>query len=107
MERILLATATTTETQAVLPVFEAAIGRPKKGSGSIQNLLQAGRLGSIELTLVQSEAGASTPGGSLSTLGEAIRVVEPSAVIMIGIAFGMKPGRSRYVTSCLAIYLRL
>jgi nucleoside phosphorylase len=45
------------------------------------------------VVLVQSEMGTSGPGGSLLTVSEAIRALEPAAVVMTGIAFGMDPSR--------------
>jgi nucleoside phosphorylase len=50
-----------------------------------------GEVSNSRVVLVQSEMGTSGPGGSLLTVSEAIRALEPVAVIMTGIAFGMDP----------------
>jgi nucleoside phosphorylase len=107
MEKILFATATTTETQAVLPVFEEATQRPKEleriEGKTYYNL---GMLGQAEMTLVQSEAGTATPDGSLITVNDAIKALSPSTVIMIGIAFGMKPDKQKIGDILVSRYLR-
>lgn len=49
-------------------------------------------LGEIEeahILLVQSEMGSTGPGGSILTVTHSIQALSPSAVLMVGIAFGM------------------
>ena len=90
----LLVTMTPVETRAVLDAFQAATGRAaalKLDPGLPCHDL--GEVGGSRVVLVQSEMGTSGPGGSLLTVSEAIRALEPAAVIMTGIAFGMDPSR--------------
>lgn len=50
-----------------------------------------GALGGANVYMVQSEMGSGTPGGALITIHKAIEALSPAAVIMVGIAFGLKP----------------
>ena len=88
----LLVTVTTVETRAALEVFEAATGQ----SAALKMALglpchDLGEVSGSRVVVVQSEMGTSGPGGSLLTVSEAIRALQPAAVIMTGIAFGMDP----------------
>src|ERR1035441_976676 len=88
----LLVTVTTVETRAALDVFEAATGQSaalKMDPGLPCHDL--GEVSGSRVVVVQSEMGTSGPGGSLLTVSEAIRALQPAAVIMTGIAFGMDP----------------
>ncbi len=82
---VLLVTATDVETAAVLKLASEPQLLPN-GSRTYHDL---GQRGKQQLYLVQSEMGAGTPGGSLITVTEAIAFLKPSAVIAVGIAFGM------------------
>ncbi len=53
-------------------------------------------LGSIrgaKIFMVQSEMGSGGPSGATLTIEEGIRLLNPSAVIMVGIAFGISEGK--------------
>jgi len=54
-----------------------------------------GTIGGARTFMVQSEMGSGGPGGSLLTVVEAIRALSPSAIIMVGIAFGCEPTKQR------------
>lgn len=94
--KILLVTVTKIETQAVFDVFEQAISK-KREAQRINNktYYTLGKIGSTEVFLVQSEIGASSPGGSLTTISQAIENINPSEIIMVGLAFGVRPGRQK------------
>ena len=54
-----------------------------------------GEVGGVKVFMVQSEMGSSTPGGSLLTVHKAIQALSPTAVIMVGIAFGTRPRKQK------------
>ncbi len=54
-----------------------------------------GTIGGANTWMVRSEMGAIGPGGSTTTAFEAIEALHPSAVIMVGIAFGVDPKKQR------------
>ena len=91
---ILLVTVNKTEAQAVLDTFSQAAGRPWTrlpiGNKTYYDL---GRHGGAPVLMVQSEMGAAAPGGALLTVSHAIQDVAPQAVIMCGVAFGLRPGK--------------
>ena len=45
--------------------------------------------------MVQSEMGIATPGGALLTVHQAIQDLQPQAIIMCGIAFGLRPDKQQ------------
>ncbi len=87
---ILLVTVTAVEEQAVLSLFaketEQAFQRHFIGDKTYFDL---GVLNGARITMVQSEMGTGGPGGALLVVDEGIRMLSPSAVIMVGIAFGV------------------
>jgi nucleoside phosphorylase/DNA-binding winged helix-turn-helix (wHTH) protein len=89
---VLIVTATKVESQAVLDVFAEAAGkkwtRKQKGNLTYYDL---NIHGGAPVWMVQSEMGAATPGGALLTVRQAIQDIAPQAVIMCGIAFGLRP----------------
>src|SRR5262245_9663149 len=92
-DTILIVTVTKVEAQAVLKLFSQAAGQPwtrqRLNNKTYYNL---GRHGDAPVFMVQSEMGSATPGGSLPTVLRAIHDLQPQAVIMCGIAFGLRPG---------------
>ncbi|MBV9231432.1 MAG: hypothetical protein JOZ18_19140 [Chloroflexi bacterium] len=82
---ILLVTATEIEARAVLDCCP--------GSGSFiidkKTYYDLGVIGDAKTCMVQSEMGSDGLGGSRFTVQEGIRALSPSAVIMVGIAFGV------------------
>jgi serine/threonine protein kinase/nucleoside phosphorylase/outer membrane protein assembly factor BamD (BamD/ComL family) len=93
---ILIVTATKMEAQAVLEVFSQATGkawiRQPIGNKTYYNL---GAHGGAPVFMVQSEIGTATPGGALLTVHQAIQDLQPQAVIMCGIAFGLRPDKQQ------------
>lgn len=91
---ILLVTVTTVETEAVLRAAQTLTGTEAQPTHK-NNLTyyRLGQLGGVNTWLVRSGMGSSSPSGSILTIAEAIRERSPQAVIMVGIAFGMDPGK--------------
>ncbi len=89
---ILILTVTKVEAQAVLDAFSQAAGtkwtRQVIEKKTYYNL---GAHGGVPVFMVQSEPGTATPGGALMTVRQAIQDLNPQAVIMCGIAFGLRP----------------
>ncbi len=91
-KKILIVTVTKVEAQAVLQAYSWELS---------QNLAVIGRMtyyklgihGGAEILMAQSEMGSATPGGALLTVRQAIQDLRPIAVIMCGIAFGLRPGK--------------
>lgn len=86
---ILLITVTESETRAVFDVFQETCGNTYErcfiGDKTYYDL---GMVNQARIFLVQSEMGSSGPGASLLTVREGIQALTPSAIIMVGIAFG-------------------
>jgi nucleoside phosphorylase/DNA-binding beta-propeller fold protein YncE len=85
---ILLVTATEIEAKTVLTIFPKA-RRSFIGDKTYYDL---GVMGDARIAMVQSEMGIGGQGGALLTVWEGIQALSPSTVIMVGIAFGLKPG---------------
>ena len=82
---ILLVTATAVEVRAVLKQVTASTIK-HVGNQTYHDL---GSVENARVFMVQSEMGPNDPGGSMLVIEEAIRLLNPSSVIMVGIAFGM------------------
>jgi WD40 repeat protein/nucleoside phosphorylase len=92
---LLLVTATEVEARAVLNVFprqDSTLERRHIGNNSYIDL---GVIGGARTFLVQSEMGAGGPAGASLVVYEGIEALSPSAVIMVGIAFGLIPEKQR------------
>jgi nucleoside phosphorylase len=88
---VLLVTATQVETQAVLSACQQETGHPFTRQFLEEGVyydLQA--ISGARTFLVQSEMGAGGLAGSMLTVEEGIRVLSPSAVLLVGIAYGMQ-----------------
>ena len=89
-DRILIVTVTAVEARSVLTVFSEAIGegwtRQRVRNKTYYDL---GVHGGVPVLMVQSEMGIGAPGGALLTVHQAIRDLQPQAIIMCGIAFGL------------------
>jgi nucleoside phosphorylase len=96
LNKILIITVTKVEALAVLEVFSQAAGqkwtRQMIGNKTYYNL---GVHGGAPIFMVQSEMGTTTPGGALLTVRKAIQDLQPQAVIMCGIAFGLHPDKQQ------------
>jgi WD40 repeat protein/nucleoside phosphorylase len=92
---LLVVTATQVETRAVLNVFLP------QNSTFIQSFIDnntyfdLGVIGGARTFLVQSEMGAGGPAGAALVVHEGIKALSPSAVIVVGIAFGLIPEKQR------------
>lgn len=88
---VLVVTATGVETRAVLDVFyppDTALKRYPLGDNTYFDL---GIVGGARTFLVQCEMGSGGPAGATLVVHEAIKALLPVSVIMVGIAFGMRP----------------
>lgn len=87
---ILLITVTKVESQAVLALFEQETGqRFQRYPIEDKTYFDLGMLNGARVMMALSEMGVGGPGGSLLVAYEGIRTLSPSAVIMVGIAFGI------------------
>ncbi|MBE3564486.1 MAG: hypothetical protein IMW90_02035 [Thermogemmatispora sp.] len=84
---VLLVTVTEIEAQAVLALFSQV----ERYYIEEKTYYLLGEVGGTSLVMVQSEMGQGGVAGSLLTVSEGIRHLQPRAVIMVGIAFGLKP----------------
>jgi nucleoside phosphorylase len=87
--RILIVTAAKVEALAVLDVFSAARDFTQRTIGKTI-YYDLGVHGGAPVFMVQSEIGIATPGGALLTVSQAIEDLHPQAIIMCGIAFGLR-----------------
>ena len=93
-DSILIATVTKVEAQAVLETFAQSEGRALKRRPIENNTYyDLGIIGGVPVFMVQSEMGIATPGGALLTIRQAIQDLRPQAVIMCGLAFGLRPDK--------------
>jgi nucleoside phosphorylase/tetratricopeptide (TPR) repeat protein len=87
---VLIVTVTKVESKAVREVFEKATGQPAKnlpiGAKMYRDL---GSVNSTRVFMVRSEMGAGGLGAAQQTVAKGIADLSPSAVIMVGIAFGV------------------
>jgi len=90
-KRVLIVTATALEAKTVLQTMESKGKTPNAISINKVTLWNFGVLGNSELHLLKlSEMGSSKPSGSALVIYDAIKVLNPNYVIMVGIAFGLK-----------------
>ena len=86
---ILIVTVTPIEVQAVLDTFQQETGQHfERHHVDTKTYYELGTIASASVFMVQSEMGVGGPNSVLLTVEEAIRVLSPSSVIMVGIAFG-------------------
>ena len=93
---LLLVTATKAESQAVLNAFQRHTTQPPRlvpGDGKTYHDL--GVVNDARVWLVLTEMGANGPGGAQQTVSKALAEIQPVAVVMIGIAFGMDPEKQQ------------
>ncbi|HVF90433.1 MAG TPA: tetratricopeptide repeat protein [Blastocatellia bacterium] len=87
---VLIITVTKVESQAVLQAFEEATGRNTKPAPVGDRMYQdLGTVNDTSVFLAQSQMGSGGLGASSQTVQKGIDSFKPSAVIMVGIAFGM------------------
>src|SRR5216684_9077314 len=88
---VLLVTATKVEATAVLHLFE----KPQLRRIGDKTYYDLGVVNGANVFLVQTEMGTEGPGGATLTVRQAIYDLSPSAVIMVGIAFGVNRHEQR------------
>src|SRR5258708_1610094 len=87
---VLLLTVTKVEAQTVLKLFQKEVGQPFQSFFlGDKTYFDLGALNGAHIVMVQSDMGSIGPGGALLVVDEAIRELSPSAIIMVGIAFGI------------------
>ena len=92
---VLLITATEVETRAVRSLILQQGGIFELHSIDGQTYFDLGVIGNARVFLVQSEMGAGGPGGATLVAFEGIKALSPRAIIMVGIAFGLRPGEQQ------------
>lgn len=91
---VLLVTVTDVEARAVWRLIKLKLNRePQARYIGPKTYYDVGTIGGAKTMMVRSEMGAGGPSGSLATVIEAIDTLSPSAVIMVGIAFGVDPDK--------------
>jgi nucleoside phosphorylase len=91
-KKILLITATLTELKLLRDVVTEkgiAINRFTSGTHTYFNF----ELGANDVYVFKSEMGSVGSGGSIIAISEAISIIDPDFLIMVGIAFGLKQGK--------------
>jgi nucleoside phosphorylase/tetratricopeptide (TPR) repeat protein len=87
---VLIITVTKVESRAVLEVFREATGQAPKSSPIGDRMYQdLGVVNGARVFMVQSEMGAGGLGAAQQTVQKGIAALSPSAIIMVGIAFGV------------------
>src|SRR5712692_5052706 len=92
---VLLVTATVVEARAVLTLIHQQGGTSKRLFIKEREYFDLGEIGGTRTFLVQSERGMVGPGGATLVVYDAIKALSPRAVIMVGIAFGLRPGEQK------------
>jgi nucleoside phosphorylase len=87
---VLIVTVTKVESRAVMKAFQEATGKaPKPESLGERTYHNLGELNGARVFMALSEMGAGGLGASQQTVHKGILALSPSAVIMVGIAFGV------------------
>ncbi len=88
---VLLVTAAEVEMRAVRDAFLQKTGTFERHITGDNTYFDLGVIGGARILLVQSEMGAGGPGGATLVVHESIKALSPSAIVMVGIAFGLLP----------------
>src|SRR5205085_12502246 len=88
---VLLVTATKVEACAVRDVFLQKTGVFEQQIIGDKTYFDLGVISGTRVFMVQSEMGAGGPGGATLVVHEGIKELSPSAVVMVGVAFGLLP----------------
>jgi nucleoside phosphorylase/tetratricopeptide (TPR) repeat protein len=87
---VLIVTVTKIESQAVIEVFQKASGQvPKTTPIGDKIYRDLGLINGARVLMVRSEMGAGGLGAAQQTVANGIKALSPSAIIMVGIAFGI------------------
>jgi nucleoside phosphorylase len=94
--KVLIVTATPTEAKSFLQAME------KKGKSQAPNSFRQltfwnfGIVGNSDLKMIKlGDMGSNKPSGSALVINDAIDIINPDYVIMVGIAFGLKPDKQK------------
>jgi nucleoside phosphorylase len=93
---VLLMTATSVETTAVLAAFDITnSGEQRRIHVGDYTYFDLGEVAGARVVLVQCEAGSVGPYSSQLVAADSIQVWRPSSIIMVGIAFGVDKSRQQ------------
>jgi len=93
---VLLVTATDVERDSLLNRFQAETGHKfNRRFGKRKTYYELGTLGTARILMVQTEMGSIGPGAAFGTVAGACDELDPSAVITMGIAFGVDPKKQK------------
>ncbi|HEX8131154.1 MAG TPA: tetratricopeptide repeat protein [Pyrinomonadaceae bacterium] len=105
---VLIVTVTEVESEAVIKVFQEATGHVPHsqliGDRMYQDL---GLVNGARVFIAQSEMGSIGQGASQQTVQKGIAALSPSAVIMVGIAFGVNAEKQSIGDILISKHLRL
>lgn len=105
---VLLFTVTKVETLAVLDAFQTHTGQAAQiRSIAGKTYHDLGIVNGVSVWLVRSEMGAGGLGASQQTVTKALAALQPGAVVMVGIAFGINQSRQAIGDILVAEGLRL
>ncbi len=104
---VLLVTVAPVETQAVLSACQHVTHRAASPLVLRQKTYyDLHQIAGIRVFLVESEMGSRGPDGSTLTVLAGIKALEPGAIIMVGIAFGLRPDRQQIGDILISSHLR-
>ncbi|APR86276.1 Hypothetical protein A7982_11625 [Minicystis rosea] len=102
---VLLVTVTKIETQAVLAAADAPSPPAEHIDGRVY--FDLGDINGARVRLTRCEMGTSTLGGAQQAIAKAVAALSPSAVVMVGIAFGIAEGKQSLGDILVTEQLRL
>ncbi|MBI1227102.1 MAG: hypothetical protein GC192_17860 [Bacteroidetes bacterium] len=93
---VLIVTVTPIESRSVIKAFKEATGNaPKMEHIKDRTYHNLGSINGASIYMAISQMGAGGVGGSQETVRKGIEALNPAAVIMVGIAFGVNPTKQR------------
>lgn len=93
---VLLVTVTEVEANAVLALAKQVLGHePSASFIGPKTYYRLGLIGQANTFMVRTEMGSGGPSGSALTVSDAIEVLQPSAIVSVGIAFGIDRAKQR------------
>ncbi len=91
---VLLVFVNEKEKEAILHVFHETCQKiPELHPGDVLMYYDFGVIGGARVMGIQTEMGSVTRGGSVPAVAEALVEIKPDYVILVGVAFGMDPGK--------------
>jgi nucleoside phosphorylase len=86
---VLLVVVTDVETRAVIDEFQPGYGAPTSVTIGNRAYLDLGEVNGSRVLLLLSEMGSGGVGGAQQSISDALAALQPTAVLMVGIAFGV------------------